>query len=371
MKPFLSAVLKLLALLAAGALIAALPISLVYHNAGEAFFSPEVIRRVATTVIVESDLVPGALEFITNQRAEEISQGIEEEQDNQEQQLNLFFLIEGMDVDDWRNIREELLTEEILKGWIDTTVASIFEWLNSDRQVPVIRWDMQPVIARMSGPPGERVVSTFYNSLPDCTDLQMEEMQTEPGEPLPKVEMVENLCKLSTFPHHEQITVYEEILGLATERIPPTYYLTNALLDQEEGASTPLGTKRDLREFRRSADLVLLVPLVLLFLILVLGVRSLADLGQWWGIPLMAGSLIAFLTALLFRPLWTGLLSERMPEELPATSVLYHEVIDSSARLVSEIFNPLRWQSFLILLIGIGLTVLGFVVRLGTGKRSE
>jgi len=370
MKTFLNAIMKLLALLAAGVLIAALPLSLIYHNTGEALFSPEVIRQVSRTVIVESDLVPGALEFITNQRAEEISQGIEEEQEG-EQQLNLFYLIEGMEVEDWRNVRKELLTEEILSSWIGSTISGLFEWLNSDQQVPGIRWDMRPVIDRMSGPPGKRVVTTFYNSLPDCTDLQMEEMQTEPGEPLPKVEMVENLCKLSTFPHQEQITVYQEIMGLATERIPPSYNLTSTLVNQEEGMSTPLAAKRDLREFRRSTDLVLLIPLGLLFLILVLGVRSLAELGQWWGIPLVAGSLIAFLTALLFRPLWTGLLSERMPEAIPATSVFYHELISASARLVSEIFNPLRWQSFLILLIGIGLTVAGFALRLGGMGKSE
>lgn len=370
MKTFLNAVLKFLALLAAGALIAALPFSLIYHNTGEALFSPDVIQRVSKTVIVESDLVPGALEFITNRRAEEISQEIEEEQEG-EQQLNLFYLIEGMEVEDWRNIRKELLTEEILRSWIDTTVSGMFEWLNSEQQVPAVRWDMGPVIARMSGQPGERVVSTFYNSLPDCTDLQMEEMQTEPGEPLPKVKMVENLCKLSTFPHQEQIKVYQEIMGLATERIPPTYNLTTSWLLQEEGLTAPLAAKRDLREFRRSTDLVLLVPLILLFLILSLGVRSLAELGQWWGIPLMVGSLIAFITALLFRPLWTGLLSERMPEMIPATSVFYHELISASARLVSEIFNPLRWQSFLILLIGIGLTAGGFVFRLGGAGRRE
>jgi hypothetical protein len=60
-----------------------------------------------------------------------------------------------------------------------------------------------------------------------------------------------------------------------------------------------------------------------------------------------------------------------MPEAIPATSVFYHELISASARLVSEIFNPLRWQSFLILLIGIGLTVAGFALRLGGAGKSE
>lgn len=369
MKTILSVIIKFLAFIIAGLLVVTLPLSLIIYNTGQALFNPQVVARVSRAVFVDSELIPGALEFVTNQRAEEISQEIEEQDEDNE--FNLFYLIEGMEVEDWRNIRKELLTDEILDEWIHTTVSAYFAWLDSEDQTPEIRWDMKPLIERMRGSPGEKIVTTFYNSLPDCTDLQMEEMKTGEGEPLPKRKMVENLCKLSTFPHQEQIRVYDEILHLAVERIPPVYNFTQALVKEDSALQTPLAAKKQLREWRKIAELSLLLPLLLLFLILAFGVRSLTDLGQWWGIPLAGGSLIAFITSLLFKPLWTGLLSERMPGAVPSTSVLYHELISNSGRAVSEVFNPLRWQSFLLLLIGLGFMVMGFVLKWGSGGKRE
>jgi hypothetical protein len=109
----------------------------------------------------------------------------------------------------------------------------------------------------------------------------------------------------------------------------------------------------------------LLIPIGLLFLILLFGVRSMESLGQWWGIPLVGGSLIALISALLFKPLWTGLLTDRMPEVIPQTSLLYHEIINGSVRVLMPVFNPLRWQSFLLLLVGVGFLAMGFIMRIG------
>jgi hypothetical protein len=53
-----------------------------------------------------------------------------------------------------------------------------------------------------------------------------------------------------------------------------------------------------------------------------------------------------------------------MPEEIPPTSLLYHELIEASTRIISPIFNPLRWQSFLILLIGVGFLAMGFILKM-------
>jgi hypothetical protein len=95
-------------------------------------------------------------------------------------------------------------------------------------------------------------------------------------------------------------------------------------------------------------------------------------LGQWWGIPLAGGSIITLITALLYRPLWTGILTERMPDAIPPTSLLYHELIEASTRIISPIFNPLSWQSFLILLIGVGLLAMGFVLKMrGSSEKGN
>jgi hypothetical protein len=129
--------------------------------------------------------------------------------------------------------------------------------------------------------------------------------------------------------------------------------------------------KWNIRTLRWDLDTILLLPIVMLFLILIFGVRSLEGLGQWWGIPLVGGGLITLITSLLYRVLWTGILTDRMPEAIPVTSLLYHEFIAGSTRVIAPVFNPLRWQSFLILLIGIGLLAMGFILRMrGSGTKK-
>ena len=216
------------------------------------------------------------------------------------------------------------------------------------------------VSLRFRDPEGQEAVVAYYESLPDCTDLQMEEMRTQPGEPLPRAKMVEELCKLSTFPHSEQIQVYNDVMQMVIDATPGEYNVTQSLLkgrDQIQGTFT---RKWELRNSRYLMDVSLLVPLGLLFLVLILAVRSTEALGQWWGIPLIGGSLITLLVSLLAGPLWRGIISGNMPEGIPQTSLLYHEIIDSTALIISPVFNPLVWQSFVILLIGAGLFTMSF-----------
>jgi hypothetical protein len=326
-------------------------------------YDQEEVNGIATSVMLDSELIPAALEIITNRQADEISQKIEDT-DKGDQELDLFTLVYSMEEKNWDNFRRALLSDRVIGNWIEVTVNGFFNWLNTDEPVPFVRWNMKPVIDNMSGPPGEEAVVAFYDSLPDCTDLQMEEMQTEPGDPLPRSKMVQELCKLSTFPHAEQIEVYNDVMQMVVEATPREYDATAAFFKNREGIDGVYTLKWNLRRLRLNLDTALIIPISLLFLILIFGVRSMEGLGQWWGIPLVGGSLITLITALLYRPLWTGILTDRMPEEIPQTSLLYHELIDGSSRLIAPVFNPLRWQSFIILLIGVGLLAMGFILRM-------
>lgn len=371
MKTIFNAILKFLAFLLAGALIFILPISMLANNMGNIVFDQEEVNRLTTGVLIDSDIIPAALEIITNRQADEISNKIEQTERG-ERELDLFTLVYSMEEKNWKNFREALLSDQVISGWIDGTINGFYNWLNTEDQAPYIRWDMKPLKDNMSGPAGKEAVIAFYDSLPDCTDIQMEDMQTQPGEPLPKAKMVKELCKLSTFPHGEQIEVYNEIMGMVVDATPPEYNATKTLL-KDGGAGDGIFTlKWNLRRLRWNMDTALLVPLFFLFFILIFGVRSLEALGQWWGIPLVGGSLIALITALLYKPLWTGILTDRMPEAIPQTSLLYHELIDGSSRVIAPVFNPLRWQSFLILLIGVGFLAMGFILRMrGSGQKDN
>jgi hypothetical protein len=371
MKTIFGVILKFIAFLLAGVLIIALPVALLANNAGDVLFNQEQVNVISTGAVLDSDLIPAALEIITNRRAEDISTKIEETDDPTGRELNLYNLIYSMEEQNWKNFREALLANEVVGSWIQATVDGFYGWLDTDDQLPFINWEMQPLIDKMGGPEGREAVVAFYDSLPDCTDLQMEEMKTLPGEPLPRSKMVKELCKLSTFPHAEQIEVYNDVMGMVIEAMPPEYNATRAVLKQREQIGGLYTLKWNLRTMRLNLESALLVPLALLFFILIFAVRSLEGLGQWFGIPLIGGGLISLITALLYRPLWTGWLTERMPEAIPQTSLLYHELINASVRVIAPIFNPLAWQAFIILLIGVGLLTMGFIIRMGrAGEKS-
>lgn len=363
MKTILNAIFKFIAFILAGILVLSLPIALLLNNLGEVIFDEEEINGIATDVIVNSDIVPAVLEFVTNQQADEISTKIEDTERPEGRGLNLYNLIFAMKDKDWIKFKDALLSDEVITSWINGSVHSLFEWLNSEDPVPLLIWNMEPMIQQMSGVAGQDAVVAYYESLPDCTDLQMEEMKTQPGEPLPRSKMVEELCKLSTFPHGEQIQVYNDVMRMVIDATPKEFNATQALLKDRENIRGTYTLKWNLRTYRYNMDIVLLIPLGLLFLILIFGVRSMEGLGQWWGIPLIGGSLIGLLSSLLSGTLWRGYLTGSMPESIPQTSLLYHQIIESTSRVISPVFNPLIWQSFVILLIGAGLFTMSFILR--------
>ncbi len=372
MKTLFTAILKFLAFLLAGALIIALPLSLVASNVGNVIFNQEQMSEISTGVVLDSELIPAALEIMTNRQAEDISTKIGQTDNPGGRELNLYNLIYSMEEQNWKNFKKALLADDVIESWIQAIIDGFYNWLNTDEPLPYVSLGMQPVIDRMKGPEGEEAVVAFYDSLPDCTDIQMEDMQTNPGDPLPRSKMVKELCKLSTFPHADQINVYKEVMAMVVDATPLQYNATQAILKQREQIGGVFTLKWTIRTWRWNMDTVLLIPLVLLLLVLFFGVRSMEGLGQWFGIPLIGGSLISLITALLSRTLWRGWLAERMPDAIPQTSLLYHELIEASVRVIGPIFNPLILQSFVILLIGASLLTMGFILRMrkATGEKK-
>jgi hypothetical protein len=374
MKTLFTAILKFLAFVLAGVLIIALPVALVANNVGNVLFDQEQMKEIVTGVVLDSDLVPAALEIQTNRKATEISAKIERPNQPEGQKLNLYTLISSMEEENWEKFQDALLEDEVIGSWIQTIIDGFFNWLDTDEPIPFISLNMQPIIDRMKGPEGEAAVVAFYDSLPDCSDRTMESMQTNPGDPLPRSKMVTELCKLSTFPHADQIEVYKDVLAMVVDATPLEYNATQAVLKQREQIGGVFTLKWTIRTWRWYLDTVLLIPLLLLLLILFLGVRSMEGLGQWFGIPLIGGGLISLISAALSKTLWRGWLAEKLPEEvIPPTSLLYHELIDGTSRFIGPIFNPLIFQSFVILLIGAGLLTMGFILRMrkATGEKTS
>jgi hypothetical protein len=163
MKTILDAISKFIAFILAGILIVALPISLLLNDLGDVVFDQEKIEGIAEDVIVNSEIVPAALEFITNRRAEQISTKIENTDRPEGRELNLYNLIASMEDEDWISFQNALLADDVIGGWVVDTIGGFFNWLNSDDPFPNIRWDMKPLLRKMGGQEGNKQWSPIMN----------------------------------------------------------------------------------------------------------------------------------------------------------------------------------------------------------------
>jgi len=175
MKTVLNVISKFIAFILAGILILALPLSLLVYNMGEVLFDQESVNRIAAAIFIDSDIIPAAMEIVTNRQAEEISQKIEDTDQPEGQELDLFTLVYSMEERNWKNFRKALLSDQVISGWIRDTANGFYRWLDTEEAIPQIRWNMMPLIEYMEGPEGEEAMVAYYDSLPDCTDLQMED----------------------------------------------------------------------------------------------------------------------------------------------------------------------------------------------------
>ena len=144
MKTLLSAILKFIAFILAGALMIVLPLALMASNVGNVLFNQEQVNEITTGVVLDSELIPAALEIMTNRQAEDISAKIEDTDTPDGRELNLYNLIYSMEEQNWKNLKTALLADDLIQSWIEVTVNGFYNWLDTDDQLPFISWKLIP-----------------------------------------------------------------------------------------------------------------------------------------------------------------------------------------------------------------------------------
>jgi len=110
-----------------------------------------------------------------------------------------------------------------------------------------------------------------------------------------------------------------------------------------------------------------IVPLVLLLLILVIGVRSWDNLGRWLGIPLLISGALIVGTVLLVKPPLLAMLTNAISSQM--TDLLREEVQASFTRLSDHVFQPILLQGAIILGVGI-LMIVVMIITNGVKRKK-
>ncbi|MCC7361674.1 MAG: hypothetical protein IT317_19475 [Anaerolineales bacterium] len=328
-----------------------LPLALLAYNVGRVVFSPPLIKRVVADEVINSELLPIVLEWFSQRRAQErvdmgeALTGITEP--------DIVLLLSYMDRADWRNVKTEVLTAEILAGWVTDTVDATYAWIDTSDRVPPITWSLQPFKTRVLSEHGVAAIVIAYDNLPPCQQAEIDDFLARQAAVPAGTEVLYNLCHFPKPWEEDQFNDYVNALEDVVANIPATFALTREL--QQSGDDTqgvgPEVLKQYLRLIRLLYVWAWVVPLVLWLLILTLGVRTAPQLGRWGGVPLVLGGLLAVLPAVLYAVLITSLLAAGPLSEVPP--VVRTEATRAILRLAAEVFRPMLIQA--IILTGVGL----------------
>jgi hypothetical protein len=356
----LSGLAKFLALVCVILLVITLPLALVAFDVGRVLFNQPLVTRTLTEEVVQSDFLPIVLEWFSDRRAQERVDSGEALTGILEPDIVL--LLSFMDRNDWRQIKQEVLTDEILTTWTSQTVSGFYAWIDSDDRVPQITWSMQPFKDRVNTEHGANSIVIAYDNLPDCTQAEIDDFRSRLAAVPADAEVLYNLCRFPDPWHEDQFSDYVRSLQNVVNDIPPQFELTKevAQLENRQGAG-PQTIKNQLRLIRFLMRWLWLAPWALFTAIGLLVVRSWHAAGRWWGLPLVVSGAVLLLPALVYRPLVTALVSSGLLSEVPM--VVIDEALRITFRLTDEVFRPMLIQAIAIILVGLLPSLVLFLRR--------
>lgn len=351
---------KILAFIFVIIFMAALLVSVLAYDTGRVAFNAPLVNQILTDIATQSDLIPAGLQWYAERQAQ-LRYDAGEVEDWQDEP-NILKLLGFLTIDDWRAIRYEVLSDEILQDWISTTVDGAYAWIDSDERVPDIQWNLALFKERVASEHGRNAVQTVFDTLDPCTEEQVANFKTRLAAAPPGIKVPYNLCRFPDPWYRDQIGDYHNSLVLVLANIPDLFNLTAEIARGENPAGAgPDQIKLQLRLIRSAIRWAPLLPAVLLFIILALAVRRLRELGNWWGVPLTISGILLILLTILYRSSVAALMSFGPLSETP--SLIRTETIEALMRLAVEIFRPMLWQAILVGVLGIILIVVGALVK--------
>lgn len=343
-----------------------LPIALLAFDARQVVFNPTRVKQAVAEEAVNHDLIPAGLAWFSERRARERVEQAEALGGDEEPDIGL--LMSFLDDRDWKAIKDEVLTPEILTGWVSETVDQTYAWIDSADAVPQITWTAQDFKKRVNSEHGRKAILIAYARLPPCTQGEvndfLDRLDTAGDRPV-----LYNLCQFPDPWKEDQLQDYADAVNEVAGKIPDKFPLTRELqaakaVDPEPDPEAAEAVKQPLRLLRLAGQWAWAAPVLLLVLITALAVRSFKSLTRWWGVPLLAGGLIALLPSLAYGPL----IASGLATLTESPGLFRDEAARAVTRLASAVFQPLLLQAGIVVLVGILLVALS---RLGRKKEAK
>ncbi len=276
------------------------------------------------------------------------------------------------------NLDEALLQQSmetlLPPGWIeaqtDTAVDTVYDLLEGgDLENAELTIDTTPLLDRFRGQPGLEVVSNIVTSLPACTQpINPAELLgpdvtipacLPPGIPTDQVTQEVHTRLVQALDSNPQLTSDFGVVRIPL--FPPEQQAQNAELIQAREQLLRLQ-----RTFTLAQDwgwLLWLLPIGCLLLIALLAVRSVSELGHWWGWPLLGTAVLILFIAILFPAVTTFLLRQTPVDPAAVTTTLRGTAVGLVTAVTDTWLSRVYLQAGIMLMAGVVFVLLGFVTR--------
>lgn len=247
----------------------------------------------------------------------------------------------------WEKTLSALLPPDELKALTNNGLDSIFDYLNGKTDSASI--SLLPFKQHLVGESGVAAAKQILSAQPACTQEQLTQMG---------LNLISGGDLILCNPPAEVLDVFTPMIESQLQ------FLTVGIPDQitviKGNQSGTLDDPRiQLNRVRAAMKLTPILPLLFLFGLTILAVRSLKDWLKWWGVPFLVTGGISALIALLGSPVLSLLLqraiqnqgTDKMP---PALRSMVQETVGAVSR---QVLSPIVVEGLFLVVIGIVMIV--------------
>ena len=273
------------------------------------------------------------------------------------------FIPENADVAAVQAAMSDLIPPDWLNQQAEGAVDNVYDFLETGQmnEARTTAVDLRPVLQRLRSEPGRHLIETTLTSLPPCADPQ----------PILDVNDL-NIpnCRPTQLP-------VEQVTDAVHTAVVQALDANAALIEENAIIRVPLLTPdnftpqqwQDLQRLQRLyrlaqdwAWLLWLPPLFCLLLLGLLMVRSLGNLGHWWGWPLLLAGAVTLFVAALLPALVLAQVRLSLPQTLGTLQPGVTQVVqDLATHVVAVWLDQVYLQAGLTLGVGIVLVGIGFL----------
>ncbi len=322
-----------------------LPIILLLHTTTDIVLDPDRVTQLVVDAALRSQLVPYGLQWYAR---DTLKRSIPPDE-----QANYLALLDAFTIEDWNTLRTLFVSDAMLDAWARTTADGLNALLENPGTKPVITWDMMPLREHLQGENGSKALLLVYERMPACTQTQTRDFET----------VLENTqgvvaypwCRLPDPWRSDQQRAFQDTVHTVAEKVPDTFVLSDYLW----GGATPemmVTLAQRERQIRTISRWGIALPLVCLWLIAALVVRTWHSLAVWWGVPLLLGGGLTWGTSRALPILLQSSLRIALRGIFSNYPPLQEEVLRLLKEGLALFTSALTWQGALI--AGLGLLLL-------------